>query len=102
MAAYLLELRQSAAMFFRKCLSNAETEIRMTEYGMACLVCSLAGHDKGNYYIIVREVHTMCIWQTDAQTPAKPKRKKRKARAVLPQMGEALAAQFADGAAVPG
>ena len=27
----------------------------MTEYGTGCLVRSLAGHDKGTYYIIVRE-----------------------------------------------
>ena len=38
----------------RKHLST-ETEIRMTEYGTGCLVRSLAGHDKGTYYIIVRE-----------------------------------------------
>ena len=51
----------------------------MTEYGMACLVCSLAGHDKGNYYIIVREdAHYVYLADGRTKTAAKPKRKKRK------------------------
>ena len=51
----------------------------MTEYGMACLVRSLAGHDKGNYYIIVREdAHYVYLADGRTKTAAKPKRKKRK------------------------
>ena len=62
----------------RKHLST-ETEIRMTEYGTGCLVRSLAGHDKGTYYIIVRE-DARYVYLADGRTKtaAKPKRKKRK------------------------
>ena len=73
----------------------------MTEYGMACLVRSLAGHDKGNYYIIVRE-DARYVYLADGRTKtaAKPKRKKRKHVQFSHKWDEALAAQFADGAAV--
>ena len=51
----------------------------MTEYGTGCLVRSLAGHDKGTYYIIVRE-DARYVYLADGRTKtaAKPKRKKRK------------------------
>ncbi len=53
---------------------------------MACLVCSLAGHDKGKYYIIVREdAHYVYLADGRTKTAAKPKRKKRKHVQVLPQ-----------------
>ena len=61
----------------------------MTEYGMACLVRSLAGHDKGNYYIIVRE-DANYVYLADGRTKTAAKQKR----------NEALSAQFADGAAV--
>ena len=84
----------------RKHLST-ETEIRMTEYGTGCLVRSLAGHDKGTYYIIVRE-DARYVYLADGRTKtaAKPKRKKRKHVQFSHKWDEALAAQFADGAAV--
>ena len=73
----------------------------MTEYGMACLVRSLAGHDKGNYYIIVREdAHYVYLADGRTKTAAKPKRTKRKHVQFSHKRDEALAAQFADGAAV--
>ena len=81
----------------RKHLST-ETEIRMTEYGTGCLVRSLAGHDKGTYYIIVRE-DARYVYLADGRTKtaAKPKRKKRKHVQFSHKWDEALAAQFADG-----
>ena len=73
----------------------------MTEYGTGCLVRSLAGHDKGTYYIIVRE-DARYVYLADGRTKtaAKPKRKKRKHVQFSHKWDEALAAQFADGAAV--
>ena len=68
----------------------------MTEYGTGCLVRSLAGHDKGTYYIIVRE-DARYVYLADGR---KPKRKKRKHVQFSHKWDEALAAQFADGAAV--
>ena len=72
----------------------------MTEYGTGCLVRSLAGHDKGTYYIIVRE-DARYVYLADGRTKtaAKPKRKKRKHVQFSHKWDEALAAQFADGAA---
>ena len=64
----------------------------MTEYGTGCLVRSLAGHDKGTYYIIVRE-DARYVYLADG-------RKKRKHVQFSHKWDEALAAQFADGAAV--
>ena len=56
----------------------------MTEYGMACLVRSLAGHDKGNYYIIVREdAHYVYLAENCRQAETQEE----KARAVFPQAG---------------
>lgn len=71
----------------------------MTEYGTGCLVRSLAGHDKGTYYIIVRE-DARYVYLADGRTKtaAKPKRKKRKHVQFSHKWDEALAAQFADGA----
>ena len=73
----------------------------MTEYGTGCLVRSLAGHDKGTYYIIVRE-DARYVYLADGRTKtaAKPKRKKRKHVQSSHNWAEALAAHFADGAAV--
>ena len=61
----------------------------------------LAGHDKGTYYIIVRE-DARYVYLADGRTKtaAKPKRKKRKHVQFSHKWDEALAAQFADGAAV--
>ena len=72
----------------------------MTEYGTGCLVRSLAGHDKGTYYIIVRE-DARYVYLADGRTKtaAKPKRKKRKHVQFSHKWDEALAVQFADGAA---
>ena len=71
----------------------------MTEYGTGCLVRSLAGHDKGTYYIIVREdAHYVYLADGRTKTAAKPKRKKRKHVQFSHKWDEALAAQFADGA----
>ena len=73
----------------------------MTEYGTGCLVCSLAGHDKGTYYIIVREdAHYVYLADGRTKTAVKPKRKKRKHVQFSHKRDEALAARLADGAAV--
>ena len=71
------------------------------EAAETCLVRSLAGHDKGTYYIIVRE-DARYVYLADGRTKtaAKPKRKKRKHVQFSHKWDEALAAQFADGAAV--
>ena len=55
----------------------------MTEYGTGCLVRSLAGHDKGTYYIIVRE-DARYVYLADGR---QAETQEEKARAVLPQMG---------------
>ena len=68
----------------------------MTEYGTGCLVRSLAGHDKGTYYIIVRE-DARYVYLADGRTKtaAKPKRKKRKHVQFSHKWDEALAARSA-------
>lgn len=73
----------------------------MTEYGTGCLVRSLAGHDKGTYYIIVREdAHYVYLADGRIKTSAKPKRKKRKHVQFSSKRDEALASRFAGGTTV--
>lgn len=73
----------------------------MTEYRTGCLVRSLAGHDKGEYFIIVRE-DAQYVYLADGRnkTADKPKRKKRMHVQFSHKRDEALASQLADGAAV--
>lgn len=51
----------------------------MTDFGVGCVARSLAGHDRGNIFIIVRE-ETEYVYLADGKTRTadRPKRKKRK------------------------
>ena len=70
----------------------------MTEYETGCLVRSLAGHDKGTYYIIIRE-DSQYVYLADGRikTAEKPKRKKKKHVQLSYKKDAALAKQLADG-----
>ncbi len=72
----------------------------MTEYETGCLVRSLAGHDKGTYYIIIRE-DAQYVYLADGRikTAEKPKRKKKKHVQLSYKKDDALAKKIVDGAA---
>ncbi len=73
----------------------------MSEYGLGCLVRSLAGHDKGTYYIIVRE-DAQYVYLADGRTKtvAGPKRKKKKHVQLSYKRDEDMASKLADREAV--
>lgn len=51
----------------------------MEEYGVGCLARSLAGHDKGNLFIIMKEdAEYVYLADGKIRLAGKPKRKKRK------------------------
>lgn len=73
----------------------------MTENRTGCLVRSLAGHDKGTYYIIIRE-DAQYVYLADGRnkTAEKPKRKKKKHVQLSYKQDDVLTAKLAEGIAV--
>lgn len=73
----------------------------MTEYGTGCLTRSLAGHDKGTYYIIVREdAHYVYLADGRLKPVSKPKRKKKMHVQMSHRRDEEIAAKLASGETV--
>ena len=80
---------------------SSEKEIRKKGNGNGWLVRPLSGPDKRTYFILIREnARYADLADRGTKTAAKPKRKKRKHVQFSHKWDEALAAQFADGAAV--
>lgn len=74
----------------------------MAEYGTGCLVRSLAGHDKGSLFIIIKE-DAEYVYLADGMSrkAGKPKRKKKKHVQISRIRDEKLSGKLMSGNIVP-
>ena len=69
---------------------------------VGCVCCSLAGHDRGAYYIVCRVVDSRYVLLCDGKrrTLKNPKKKQVKHLAVKPYLAQPVADKLRGGAAV--
>ena len=73
----------------------------MAEYQAGCLVRSLAGHDKGDFFLIIKEeAEYVSLADGKLRTVSKPKRKKKKHVQISGIKDEKLAEKLMSGSTV--